>query len=434
MPDIKVTSLPKSEVKIEFEVSVEEAKPYLEEAVKDLTTSKPIAGFRPGKATYEDAKRAYGEMRIWESALERLVRAFYVRTILNEGIDTVGSPEVAIDQLTPGQPVKFNIIAPVEPKVKEFPDLKKCEVSVKETKVTDEQVTNALNEMRRMRRTEARVERPATMDDLVMIDLEMKKDHVILEGGTGKDYRVYLNEEHYIPGFTKELIGIAPGEERSFKLSFPKEHFQKHLAGQEVEFTAKTKGVFELAMPEVNDEFAKGVGLESLAQLQEKLRENMALESEHRAKEAAEVEMLEKLVDHSTFSDVPDLLVNEEIRRMIAELEQGVEEQGMSWSDYLSSLKKTADELKLDFVPQAVRRIKTAVLIKQIAKREDIKITDEEIDQEVDRILNNLRPDDKDTRERVASPEYREYVGIQMRNRRALDWLKKECLKEADKK
>jgi len=430
MPETKITQMPKSEVKIEFTVSLEEAKPYLDEAVKEISTAKPIQGFRPGKATYEDVKREVGEMKIYEQALERIVRAFYIKTVLNENIDTVGSPEISMDQLVPGQPIKFTVIAPTEPQVLTFPDLEKCKVKSKKTDINETHVDEAIDQMRKMRRVESRVDRPATGDDLVLIDMEMKRDHVVLEGGSGRDYRVYLNEDHYIPGFTEKLKGAKEGEERTFTLPFPAEHYQKHLAGKDVDFTAKVKGVFELKLPDVNDEFAKGVGLEDVAKLREKLKENLEMESKQKSDEAAEIDMLEKLVDQSKFGDVPDLLVNEEVRRMVHELEHGVEEQGMKWQDYLSSIKKTADEIKLGFVPQALRRIQTAVLIKQLAKKENITVSDEETDAEVDRILNSLRPEDKETRERVASAQYRDYVAIQLRNRKTLEWVKKECIGE----
>ena len=428
MPQTTVTRLPKSEVKIAFVVSLEEAKPYIEQAVKDISTSKPLPGFRPGKAGYDEVKNAYGEMTIWEAALERVVRAFYIKTILTENIDTVGSPAISIDQLTPGQDIKFTVIAPVEPSIESLPDLTNCKVAMKKASIDEPRIDNVIEEMRKMRRVESRVSRPATLEDLVIIDLEMKKGHVILEGGTGKDYRVYLNEDHYIPGFSKELVGMSEGEERTFTLSFPTEHFQKHLAGQSVDFTAKAKSVFELALPEINEDFAKGVGLENVAQLREKLKENLMMEAEQKAKESAEIELLEKLVDGTKFGEAPDILVNEEIRRMIAELEHGVEEQGMKWDDYLSSLKKTRDELKLEFVPQALRRIQTAVLIKQFAKKQEITTNEEDIDKEVDRILEQLRKDDVETRERVASPQYREYIAIQLRNRKTIEWLKEQCV------
>ena len=184
---------------------------------------KTSSWFSSRKAGYEEVKHAYGEMAIWQGALERLVRAFYIKTLLAENIDTVGSPAISVDQLTPGQAIKFTIIAPVEPLIETFPDLTTCKVLLKKTMIDDKRVEDVIEEMRKMRRTEARVDRPASLNDLIIIDLEMKKNHVVLEGGTGRDYRVFLNEDHYIPGFSKELIGMKEGDERAFAL-FPVEH------------------------------------------------------------------------------------------------------------------------------------------------------------------------------------------------------------------
>lgn len=428
----KITQLPKAEVAIAFEIAWDEAKPYLDEAVRELTTAKPIAGFRPGKATYEDAKRAYGEMRILETAIERIVRAHYVKTILAEHLETIGSPAIAVDQLVPGEAIKFTCTAAVLPSVTKFPDLKVCQVEQQAKKVEEAQVNEAVDQLRKMRRTEALVDRTATLEDLVIIDLEMKRSGVQIEGGSGRDYRVYLGESQYIPGLAQKLEGIKAGEDRDFTLPFPADHFQKQLAGQEIEFTAKAKGVYELQMPPADEAFAKSLGLETIEALHDKLRGNLHEEQSARAKEAAEIEMLEKLTDAGSFGEIPDILLNEEVRRMLSELEHGVEEQGMSWPDYLSSIKKTADQLKMDFMPQAVRRIKTAVLIKAYAKKENIIPSEQEVDQEIDKILEQLRPEDTESRERISSLEYREYVEIQLRNRRTIEWLKKECIKQSE--
>lgn len=430
MPEITVTNLPKSEVKIEFVVSVEEAEPYLEEALADVSARRPIPGFRPGKVPMAEAKRAYGEMAIYEAALERIVRAFYVRTILEKELNTVGSPAVNVDQLVPGSPIKFTITAPTEPTVTKMPDITLCQVSKKESAVSDKQMEEALDEMKKMRRTEAVVDRPATLEDLVVIDLEMHKDNVMVEGGSGQNYRVYLNEDQYIPGFSKELEGIKKDEERVFTLPFPKDHFQKLLAGSDIKFTAKAKDVYALKAPELNDEFAQGLGVDNMETLKGKLQENMLKEIETKNQEAAEIELLEKLVDGASFSEVPEILVNEEVRRMLAELENGVTQQGMKWEDYLGSIKKSMDELRLDFVPQAMRRVRTAVLIKVYSKEANITISDDEIDQEIDRILEQVRKEDNEARTRIASPEYREYVVAQLRNRKTLVWLKEQCLKK----
>jgi trigger factor len=425
----KITRLNSGEVKIEFEIPWEETQAYREEAVKELTTAKPIQGFRPGYATYEDAKRAFGEMKILETALERIIRAQYVKTVLAEKLETVGSPAISVDKLAPGEPIVFTTTSALVPEVTKMPDLKACQVEKKAKTANDAQVEEAIDEMRRMRRTEVRVERPATMEDLIILDMEMSQNHVALEGGTGRDYRVYLSEPNYIPGMAEQLVGMKADDEKTFTLPFPKEHFQKHLAGKDVDFKVKASGVFELALPKADEEFAKSVGTESLEQLRAKLKENMQAEMDSRTSEAAEIEMLEKLVDSASFSEAPSILVNEEVTRMMHELEHGLEDQGMDMPTYLQQIKKTKDELKLDFTQQAIRRIRSAVLIKAIANQEKLDVTEDEVDEEVDRILANVPELQADTREHVSSPDYRDYVKIQMRNRKALEWLKKECIK-----
>ena len=188
--------------------------------------------------------------------------------------------------------------------------------------------------------------------------------------------------------------------------------------------------MFELQLPEVNDEFVQSIGATDVADLRKKIRDNMEQEANQKSDEAAEIAMLEQLTDKASFTDVPEILINEEVRRMVGELQQGVDQQGMKWEDYLSSTKKTMDDLKMDFVPQAIRRIKSAILIKAFAKEAGVEIKEEDVDQELDAILASLRKGDNETRQRVSSPEYRDYVMVQMRNRKALEWLKEKCVKE----
>ncbi len=428
MPAIIVTRLPGSEVKLEITVELAEYASYLEEGAKNLSQQRPIPGFRPGHLPLAEAKRHYGDMAILEASLERIVRAFYVKALLTEGVSAVGSPTINLDSVVPEQALKFHAIVPVEPAVTTLADLKTCAVIQKTVVPSDEQVTEVLDQMRKMRRTETLVDRASTKEDVVTIDVEMKKDHVVIEGGTGTGYKVYLSEPHYLPSFTEQLLNLKAGEEKTFSIIFPEDHYQKHLAGQTVDVHAKVSAVHEMALPEVTDEFAKAVGIDTAEELRAKLRENLTLEAEQKSMESAEIEMLEKLITGSTIEDAPEILVNEEVRRMLAEMRHGAEEQGMKWEDYLSSIKKTLDDLRLELVPQAIKRIKTAVLVKHVAKAQSIDVPAEDVDAEIDRILASLRTDDKATREHVTSPDYRDYVHAMLRNRKTIEWLKAQCL------
>lgn len=424
-----VTRLPKSQVKIDFTFSVEEAKPYLDQAVKDISTNKPLKGFRPGKATYEDIKRAYSEMLIWETAFERIVRAQYVSTLLKEDLDTIGSPSIDVGKLVPGQDIEFSATADLMPSVERLANYSQPLVEYKPRTIGQSDLDAALQELRTMRRAEVEVDRAATKEDLVIIDLEILKDRVLIEGGASRNFKVFLNEAQYIPGFADKLVGIQKGEQRSFELPFPDDHFNKQLAGQPVTFNATAIAVYELQVPELTDEFAKSVGLDSLDKLKELLSTNLQREADQKAEEAAEVELLEKIVKESRFTEIPDLLINEEIRRMIAELEQSIEQQGGRMEDYLASIKKTKDQLRLDFIPQATQRIQAAILLKDIAKKEAFVIEPDELDAEIDKILVTIKPEDTQTRERISSPEYREYIETSMKNRKVLGLIKTKAVK-----
>lgn len=427
MTEPVVTRLPKSLVELKFVVAPEEAQPYLDQAAQDLQTGKPIPGFRPGKAPYEDVKRTFGEMRIWETALERIVRARYVSTILAQQIDTIGSPAINVEQLVPGQDIKFTVTAPVMPTVMSLIAYDQPLVTKKAKDVGEKELDAALEDLRKMRRQEVIVNRAITKDDMAVIDLELKKDNVPLEGGASVNYKVYLNEPHYIPGFAEQIVGLKKDDVKKFTLPFPAEHYQKHLAGKDVEFNVTVHDVYELALPKLDDEFASGLGLDSMEKLRALLKENMTKEMTQKADEAAEIELLEKLVDGSKFSEVPELLVNEEVRRMFTELEHNAEHQGMNMKDYLAQLKKSADEIKMEMVPQAIKRVQTAVLVKEIAKKEGVEIADEEVNAEIDRILETVQ--DKETRERVSSADYRDYVAAQMKNRKTLELIKQKGIK-----
>jgi len=414
-------------VELKFTVTPEEAKPYLEKTVQEMSENHPIPGFRPGKAPYDEVKKTVGEMQIWQYALEKVVRAWFVKTVLQQNIETVGSPEIAVDQLTPDQDMKFTCTVAIMPKVERLETISAPFVEIRVKEVKDKDIDEAIEDIRKMRREEVVSNDAATKDHMVSLDLEMKKDNVILEGGTARGYRVYLNEDHYIPKFTEQLLGVKKGETKQFSLPFPETHYQKLFAGKTIDFDAKINDVYEIKLPEVNDEFAKTLGLESAKSLRDTIRKNLESEAERKAMDVAEVELLETLVTKSSFSDVPEILANEEVRRMYSELEYDIEHRGGRMADYLSSIKKTAEQIKLDMVPQAMNRVKTSILIREVAKQDGITVTDEEIDGELDRLMASAP--DKESRERLASPEYREYVQTVMRNRKTLEALKQKGIK-----
>ncbi|MFA4906411.1 MAG: trigger factor [Candidatus Margulisiibacteriota bacterium] len=422
-----VKKLPKSEIEIKFEISGLEYQPYLEKAAAHISEHAKIEGFRPGKAPYEIVKKAVGEVKIYEEALEMLLPKYYGEAVEKENLQTIGQPKVNVEKLAPGNPMVFKLTVTLLPEVT-LPDLGKLNFKRKDIKMEAVTVDKALGDLQKMRRQETVVARPAMAEDKVVVDLEMLKDKVAMEGGTAKDHAVYLNEQHYIPGFAEKLIGSAKGETREFNLPFPKDHYQKHLAGANIDFKATVKDVYELKAPEINDEFAKNLGQTDLASLRALVEQNLLAESKGHEEERVENEMLNELEKAVKISDIPELLLNEEIHKMEHELENNIARQGMEINQYLESIHKTMDDLKTDFAPQAIKRVKVALIIRAYGLEQKIEVNAKEIAEEVEKQMNMYKNDPK-TQEAIRDPEYADYLSTILRNRKTLAWLKDKLIK-----
>lgn len=420
--DIK--QLPKGLVEIAIAIPPDELRPFLERAATALAEATKIEGFRPGKAPYAVVVARYGEMRVYEAAAEFAVRATYAAAVREHKIPVIGEPAVAVKTLAPGNPLVFTATAPALPAVTKLPDYRAVRVPTKPVDVTDAAVDRALADLQKMQTKETAVERAATASDKVVLNVGMSRDNVPIEGGSAKDHEIYLSESYYIPGFTAEIVGLKRGDEKKFSLPFPKEHFQKTLAGKVIDFDVSVQSVFELAAPALDDAFAATLGKKTLAELQALVKKNLADEAEAKESERQEIAVLEELLSRAQFGDIPELMIADEINRMLKELEAGVQRRGLSFDDYLASIKKTRDEVGLGLAPQAVKRIKTALLIREIGAREAIEPTEQEVSDEVARHADAYR-DDAAAQTAARKPEYAAAVRSLLRNRQVIAFLKK---------
>ena len=280
MPNISVETLEKNAVKITVTIPVEEVQPYLEEAAQRISQQTTIPGFRPGKASYEVVKQRVGEMKIYEEALEVIVRKTYVETLLSEKIETVGSPKIDVEKLAPGNPIIYTAEVARMPSVLELADFRSLKISPNEVKAEESEVEQTIRDLARMQTKEVRAtaSEPAKKEDKIVVSMEMNKEGVAIEGGTSPNHAIYLAEDYYIPGLKEQVIGMKEGEEKKFTLTFPKEHAQKILAGADIEFSVKLKEVYHLETPSIDDPFAVSLGQKDLSALKEVLRENIQKE------------------------------------------------------------------------------------------------------------------------------------------------------------
>jgi len=424
-----IKKLPKSSLEISLTITAEELEKFVPTAIEELSKEVKIEGFRPGKVPKEIlAQNLGGEIKIYERAAEKAIWQFYAEILNKESISEIGSPHFNILKIAPKNPVEVKITVPVLPEVIKLADWKKIKIPAKKVEVADEEIDKTIREVQKMQTVEKMVNREAKKEDKILIDMDMSLDGVPLEGGQAKNHAVYLNEPYYIPGLVEKLIGAKKDEAREFKLSFPKEHYQKNIAGKDVDFKIKTLDVFELAAPEIDDEFAQKLGQKSLAELKQLLKDNMAAEAGAKEKERQEMAILEELVKNSQFEDIPDVLINHEVEKMVAEYKNQIAQHGLNFEEYLLSIKKSANDIRLDFTAKAVERVKASLIIRKLAEQEKIEISDKEVADEIEKELN-LYKDSNEAQSQIRRPEYVGYVQGFLTNRKVLDFLREKCVK-----
>ena len=382
--------LPKS--KIEFEITVAWADwgKYLDQAAGEVSGEIKIPGFRPGKAPRNIVEQKVGKGVVLNIAAEKAVQKAYTDFVVAEKLEVIGSPEIIIDPPAGGleeeKDFVFRAQVAVMPEVKLAEKYKKAikkvnaEQKEKKAEISDDEIELEMEKLANSRVKLVTVRRAAKTNDSVEIDFTVLVGGVPIEGGTSKNHPLIIGRGVFIPGFEDNIIGMQEGEEKEFELAFPADYHKKDLAGKNATFKVKMNLVQERQVPELNDEFAKSLGnFENLEALKKNIREGMLEEREMKLKEQKRNDFIEKIIENSEI-ELPEILTQSEIHQMMHEFEQNLAPMGMSLDQYLEKLKKDKKELEKDWEPMAEKRVKSALLLKEIAKQEEIAAYSAEIE------------------------------------------------------
>lgn len=399
-----IIPLPKSEVEISVEIPFVEFEPYVKRAAVLISEAHDVKGFRRGKAPYPVVRDRFGESAIYERAADMAVRRTYPEALerliassqLPADRPPLGQPEITVMKLAAGDALEYKVELALLPEVT-LPEgyrgtareiLKK---EHRELVVSEEEVTKALSWLQESRTKLVNVDRPAAKGDAVEVDFEVLHAGVLLEGGVSKNHPLVLGKEKFLPGFEDQLIGMRRGEERAFMLVAPHEWHEKTFAGKALDFKVAMQLVEERQVPELDDAFAKNVGnFSSLEAFRESIRQGIA--EEKREKEKQRIRgLVAEAIAHNASLEIPEVLVHGELKKMIEELRGSLEGVGMQWEAYLTEIKKTIEDLMKEWRDEAIRRVRIALCLREIARREKIEPTEEEIKKAVDQYLNRYR-------------------------------------------
>ena len=416
--------LEKSQVELNIELSVEEFAPYIEKGAQKVSEKVKIEGFRPGKVPFDVLKQKIGEMTILEEAAHIAITKTVDEAVDKEtmGRQPVGQPNVTITKLAPGNPLEYKVIVALLPTIA-LGEYKSLNLKPEIAKIETKELDRALNDLREMRATEKIVEREVKEGDKVIADVHMFLDKVPLEDGHHHDLAILMGKNYFVPGFDKNILGMKKGEERKFSLPYPDDHHQKHLAGKMVEFTAVVKEVYERISPELNDEFASFFRLKDMEELKKNLEESLLQEKRHNIDLKNESELISKISDKTKFGEFPDVIIESESKSLMMELEQSVIKQGGKFEDYLSHLKKTREGLMLELMPNAIKRVKAALIIREIAVIEKIIPTTKEIDEKIEE-LKAQYAGNQEVLKMLAEKGYTTYLSNILTNEKVLVKLK----------
>ena len=254
------------------------------------------------------------------------------------------------------------------------------------------------------------------------MDFEVKKNGVPIENGSSKDHPLILGRGVFIPGFEDNVEGMRAGENKEFELVFPDNYHEKSLAGTPAQFSVTLKEVQERKTPELSDEFARSLGkFKDLADMRKSVAEGMEEEKKNEAKEKRRAEIIEALVDVLDV-ELPEIIVHEELHRMINEFDMQLHGMGMSMQQYLEQIKKTIDDIEKEWHPQAVKRVKAALSLEEAAKELEVSVSSEEVEEEMNKTLSQYKKI-KDVEKNVDLEKLYRYIKGMKQNEKVLKML-----------
>ena len=383
---VQVENLEHNMAKLTIEVSAEELEKALDSAYNKQKNSISIPGFRKGKVPRAMIEKMYGAGVFYEDAANELMQKSYSEAIDESGIDIVSRPSVEVVQIEKGKPFIYTAEVAVKPEV-ELGKYKGVTVTKIDTSVSDDEVAEALEQERNKNARDVSVtDRAIQEGDTAVIDFEGFVDGVAFEGGKGENHPLEIGSHSFIDTFEDQLVGKNAGDEVEVNVTFPEQYQAAELAGKPAMFKVKINEVKAKELPELDDEFAQDVSeFDTLAEYKEDLKKQLVEKKEVEAKKTKEDEAIQKIIDKSKM-DIPEAMIETQCESMVEEFAQRIAQSGLSMEQYLQFSGMTVDQLKEQVRPEATTRIQSSLVLEQIAKEENIEISDEEVDAEVEKM------------------------------------------------
>lgn len=384
---VSAEKIENQQVVLTIEVVAAELDKAEERACKRFAAQVNIPGFRKGKAPRKIVEQHVGKQTVLQEAFDYFIAPEALADALKDQNmeDIVARPKIEPVTLEDGKDVVFKATVVPRPEVK-LGEYKGLKIAKDAVNVTDEDVQKQLKSMadHQAKMVDA-PEGAAVQDgDFTTLDFQGFVDGEAFEGGEGKDYPLQIGSKSFIPGFEDQLIGAKIGEEKEVQVKFSEEYHAKELAGKDATFKCTIRSIKHKELPAIDDEFAKSVSkFDTLDALKADIRKNLEANGERKAENDRKAKAIETATENTTV-DIPPVMIDNEVTRMVREMEMRLAQQGMQLEQYLQFAGTDIAKLREQYRETAEKNVRTGLMLEEVAKAESIKVEAADLDKEVE--------------------------------------------------
>lgn len=423
---LQVEKLEKNTAKLTIEVPAEKFDAAIKNAYQKNRSRFNIPGFRKGKAPFEMIKKMYGAGVFFEDAANEVIDASYPDAEKESGLEIVSRPIVDVEQIEEGSNFIYTAVVAVKPEVT-LGEYKGIEVQKVKADVTEEDIEAEINSVRNKNSRLITIEdRAIENGDVVTIDFDGYVDGKRFDGGKGDDYPLTIGSHTFIDTFEDQLIGKNTGDECEVNVTFPAEYHVEELKNKPALFKVKIKEIQKRELPEANDEFASEVSdFDTLEEYRKDIQEKLLKEKQKAAATENENRVVEKVVENASM-EIPDQMVDEEVNGMLNDYARRLESQGFSFKKYVEITGMTADKIGEQMKPQALKRIRTRLVLEAVVKAENITASEEAVEAQFGRMAETYKME-KDQIKNMFGEEQLKMMREDLAVQEAVDFLVAEA-------
>ena len=393
-----------------------------ESAFNKLAKKVEIKGFRKGQAPRNLVEKYINSNEVLIEAAESLAQEALNNAIDEHNVSLIDRPQLKIDEINDEKCV-ITFECPVYPDVN-LKDYKSIEYKLEEVTVDDKEVDDQIADLlERKADLELKEDGEVEDGDTVVIDFEGFLDDVAFDGGKGENYDLVIGSHSFIPGFEEQLIGMKAEETKDINVTFPEDYQAENLKGKETRFTVTVHEIKKKVLPELNDEFVKEqkiTNVNTVEDLKNYTKDNITNRKEAEAKNTAENNLMNQLAELVEV-DIPEVMINSELNNMIQNYEQRMMQQGISLAQFMQITGQTIDQLRDSMKDDAVKRIKINLGLDEIAKKENIQVSEEDINEEYQKMADMYSMPVEEIKKIIPDTTLKDDLRLQ----KALDLLKK---------